>query len=88
MKKRVFIIVLDSCGVGYMPDAADFGDVGANTMLSISKSPEFRLNELLRLGLCNIDGVDYLGYNDSPAAAVCRLAERSRGKDATGRSAV
>lgn len=83
MKKRVFIIVLDSCGIGYMPDAADFGDVGANTMLSISKSDKFKLNSLLKLGLCNIDGVDYLGHNDSPAAAVARIAERSKGKDTT-----
>ena len=83
MKKRVFIIVLDSCGIGYMPDAADFGDEGANTMKSISASPEFKLNSLLRLGLCDIDGVDYLGHNDSPEAAVCRLAERSKGKDTT-----
>ena len=83
MKKRVFIIVLDSCGVGYMPDAADFGDEGANTMRSISKSDKFKLNSLLRLGLCNIDGVDYLGHNDAPLASVGRIAERSKGKDTT-----
>ncbi len=83
MSKRVFLIVLDSCGVGYMPDAADFGDVGANTMLSISKSEKFHLNSLLRMGLCNIDGVDYLGHNDHPEAAVARLSELSRGKDTT-----
>lgn len=83
MKKRVFIIVLDSCGVGYMPDAADFGDAGANTMRSISQSDKFRLNSLLRLGLCNIDGIDYLGHNDAPQASVGRIAELSKGKDTT-----
>ena len=83
MKKRVFIIVLDSCGIGYMPDAADFGDEGANTLLSISKSPEFKTNSLFKLGLCNIDGIDHLGHNEAPEAAVCRLAELSKGKDTT-----
>ena len=83
MNKRVFLIVLDSCGCGYMPDAADFGDFGANTLLSISKSDQFSLNRLLRMGLCNIDGVDYLGHNDRPEAAVGRIAELSKGKDTT-----
>ncbi len=83
MDKRVFLIVLDSCGVGFMPDAADFGDVGANTMRSISRSAEFHLKNLLHLGLNTMDGVDYLGHNDSPAGAVARIAELSRGKDTT-----
>ena len=83
MAKRVFLIVLDSCGVGYMPDAADFGDVGANTMKSISASDKFRPNNLLKMGLPNIDGVDYLGHTDEPTAAVGRIAELSRGKDTT-----
>ena len=83
MSKRVFLIVLDSCGCGYMPDAADFGDEGANTLKSISRSQKFSLNSLLRLGIGNIDGVDYLGHNDRPEAAVGRLAELSRGKDTT-----
>ena len=79
----VFIIVLDSCGIGYMPDAADFGDVGANTMLSISKSSKFSAETLRKLGLANIDGVEYLKPVDKPLAAYARLAERSRGKDTT-----
>ena len=83
MSKRVFLIVLDSCGIGHMPGAADFGDEGADTLLSISKSDKFHLNSLLRLGLCNIDGIDYLGHTDAPLAAVGRLAELSRGKDTT-----
>ena len=41
MRKRVFIIVLDSCGIGYMPDAVQFGDEGADTMRSIAKSEKF-----------------------------------------------
>ena len=81
--KRVFIIVLDSVGIGYAPDAADFGDYGANTMKRISASDKFNIPTLLSLGLGNIDGVDYLPTTDTPEAAVCRLRELSRGKDTT-----
>ena len=81
--KRVFIIVLDSVGIGYAPDAADFGDYGANTMKRISASDKFNIPTLLSLGLGNIDGVDYLPTTDTPGAAVCRLRELSRGKDTT-----
>ncbi len=81
--KRVFLIVLDSMGVGYLPDAADFGDVGADTLRRISKSKKFNIPTLLSMGICNIDGVDYLGHNDSQKAAVMRIMEKSRGKDTT-----
>jgi len=81
--KRVFIIVLDSVGIGYAPDAANFGDVGANTMKRISGSEKFNIPNLIKMGLGNIDGIDYLPKADSPAAAVCRLRELSRGKDTT-----
>ncbi len=81
--KRVFIIVLDSVGIGYAPDAANFGDVGANTMKRISGSEKFNIPNLIKMGLGNIDGIDYLPKTDSPAAAVCRLRELSRGKDTT-----
>ena len=81
--KRVFIIVLDSVGIGYAPDAADFGDYGANTMKRISASDKFNIPTLLSLGLGNIDGVDYLPTTDTPGAAVARLRELSRGKDTT-----
>lgn len=81
--KRVFIIVLDSVGIGYAPDAADFGDLGANTMKRISASDKFNVPTLISMGLGNIEGVDYLPKADSPTAAVCRLRELSRGKDTT-----
>ena len=81
--RRVFIIVLDSVGIGYAPDAANFGDVGANTMKRISGSEKFNIPNLIKMGLGNIDGIDYLPKTDSPAAAVCRLRELSRGKDTT-----
>ena len=81
--KRVFLIVLDSVGIGYAPDADFFGDVGANTMLRISGSKKFNVPNLLTLGLGNIDGIDYLPKADEPAAAVARMREQSRGKDTT-----
>ncbi len=81
--KRVFLIVLDSYGIGNAPDAAAFGDEGANTLQSISRSPAYHTPQMLSLGLGNIDGVDCL-----PKAASCigtygRLEEASKGKDTT-----
>jgi phosphopentomutase len=70
-------------GIGYAADAADFGDLGANTMKRISASEKFSVPTLLSLGLGNIDGVDYLPKADAPRAAVARLIEKSRGKDTT-----
>ena len=81
--KRVFIIVLDSVGIGYAPDAADFGDVGANTMKRISGSEKFNVPTLTEMGLGHIESVDYLAKPDTHTAAVARLRERSRGKDTT-----
>ncbi|MGN0518649.1 MAG: phosphopentomutase [Acutalibacteraceae bacterium] len=81
--KRVFLIVLDSCGIGEMADAADYGDEGSNTMKAISTSPEFDINTLREMGLFNIDGIDYIDSVAAPTAAVCRMRERSKGKDTT-----
>ncbi len=81
--KRVFLIVLDSVGIGYEPDAQLFGDVGANTMKSISSSAKFNIPNLISLGLSHIDGVDYLPKVDKPLATVGRLQEESMGKDTT-----
>ena len=81
--KRVFVIVLDSCGIGFEPDAADFGDVGADTLRTCSQSPKFAMPNLISMGLGNLDGVDYLPKTDKPTAALARLQELSRGKDTT-----
>ena len=83
MKKRVFLIVLDSFGIGELPDAADFGDKGANTLGSISRSQYFCAENMRCLGLANIDGVDCIDKIDSPIGAYARMRERSRGKDTT-----
>ena len=81
--KRIFLLVLDSFGVGYEPDASEFGDVGANTLKSCASSEQFRMDNLIAAGLGNLDGVDYLRKTDTPTAAVARLQERSKGKDTT-----
>ena len=81
--KRVFLIVLDSFGIGAMPDSEKYGDIGVNTLLSISKSKNFKVNNLGELGLFNIDGVSCGEKTDDLKATVCRLCELSRGKDTT-----
>ena len=81
--KRIFLFVLDSCGIGEAPDAAAFGDAGANTMKRISASPAFCADNLTRLGLGAIDGVDYLDTGAAHIGAVARLRELSKGKDTT-----
>ena len=81
--KRVFLIVLDSVGAGEMPDAAAFGDAGAHTLRSISRSGELSIPNLISLGIGNIKGLDFLGKTDSPLAAYGRMKEQSKGKDTT-----
>ena len=81
--KRVFLIVLDSFGIGCAPDAADFGDGRCNTLASLTTSPELHAPNLTRLGLFNIDGVGCGTPADSPIGAFARLRELSRGKDTT-----
>lgn len=81
--KRVFLIVLDSFGIGNAPDAEDFGDSGSNTLASIAKSPEFSVPNMRKLGLFNIDGVTCGERAEQPAGAFGRFFEVSRGKDTT-----
>lgn len=82
--KRVFLIVLDSFGIGEMPDAKDFGDEGSNTLLSVSKSKYFNTPTLTKLGLFNIDGCDIAGKPiEEPLGSFARLSETSKGKDTT-----
>lgn len=81
--KRVFLIVLDSVGIGNAPDAEKFGDAGADTMKSISKSQEFHIPNLKKMGIGNIEGLSYLGEEKNPTASVARLCEKSMGKDTT-----
>ena len=79
--KRVFLIVLDSCGVGELPDAPKFGDYGVNTLRSCASSKKFSVPNLLKAGLGNIDGVDFLPKEPHPNGAVCKLAEKESTKE-------
>ena len=81
MQKRAFLIVLDSVGIGEMPDAAEWGDEGSNTLGSIRNHPEFDCPNLTKLGLFAIDGVE--GKTDFGAACRARMNEASKGKDTT-----
>lgn len=81
--KRVFLIVLDSVGIGALPDAQDFGDTGCNTLLSCAKTGILQIPNLCKMGLGCIDGVTYLPQTDTPTAVYARMQERSRGKDTT-----
>ena len=83
MAKRVFLIVLDSFGIGAEPDAAAFGDEGTNTLASIAASPAFDVPRMRQLGLFNIDGVACGEKVPEPAGAFARLQEASNGKDTT-----
>ena len=84
--KRAIIIVLDSVGIGELPDAADFGDVGSNTLVNIKKvRPQTSLPNLCALGLGDIQGKDIslLGEVAAPKGCYGKMAERSIGKDTT-----
>lgn len=81
--KRVFLIVLDSFGIGAAPDADRFGDVGANTLRSCFNTGILNLKNMISLGLSSIAGNEYLGTNDEAVGAYAKLTERSMGKDTT-----
>ena len=80
--KRVFLIVLDSMGCGHAPDAAQFGDEGANTLATIRTSKAFHCPYMERLGLFHIAGFQPSG-GETPQGAYGRLIERSMAKDTT-----
>lgn len=81
--RRIFLIVLDSYGIGALPDAADFGDEGSNTLKTITASKSYDTPNMEKLGLFHIDGVDWMKKEASPVGAFGRMRERSRGKDTT-----
>ena len=81
--KRIFLIVLDSCGAGEMPDAAKFGDFGVNTLKSCSTSSKLHIPTMVHCGLGNIEGLSFLGTDPAQTGACARMAEASMGKDTT-----
>lgn len=82
MQKRAFLIVLDSVGIGAMPDAAEWGDEGSHTVNAIRNHPAFHCPNLFNLGFFNIDGVGG-EKTDSPRTCYARMTESSKGKDTT-----
>ena len=83
MAKRIFLIVLDSFGIGAEPDAPAFGDAGTNTLGAIAGHPNFKWDQLARLGMFNLDGVTCGTKLDAPVGCYARLREASAGKDTT-----
>lgn len=85
LMKRVFLIVLDSFGIGEMADAESYGDKGTNTLGSVSTSTYFNVPNLRKLGLFNIEGVECENKItvEQPLACIARMKERSKGKDTT-----
>ena len=81
--KRVFLIVLDSVGAGALPDAHLYGDKDAHTLKSISKSEKFNIPNLIKMGIGNIEGLNFLEKKPLISSAVARLCEKSAGKDTT-----
>lgn len=81
--KRVFLIVLDSFGIGQMPDAKKFGDYGVDTLGTVSKSPYFSMPNMEKLGLFQIEGTSAESKVTNITGRVARMAEASMGKDTT-----
>ena len=80
---RVFLIVLDSFGVGELPDADAFGDAGSHTLRACAAQPGFSVPTMAKLGLYNIDGIGVGMPEKAPVGAYCKLVEASKGKDTT-----
>src|SRR6202050_4236276 len=80
---RVIWIVLDSVGIGELPDAADYGDLGRDTLGHIARSGPLHLPNLVRFGLANIKPLDHLTPPAHPAGSYGKGATRSPGKDTT-----
>ncbi len=80
---RVFLIVLDSAGIGEMPDAAAYGDEGSNTFRACFDTGKLYIPNMKSLGFYNIDGINYGEKEASPIGEYARLAEKSAGKDTT-----
>lgn len=81
--KRIFLFVLDSFGIGAMPDSESFGDTGVNTLAACATSRKLHIPNMIAAGLGNADGVECLPKTDAPTGAVARLQEASMGKDTT-----
>lgn len=83
MNKRVMLIVLDSVGIGELPDAKEYGDVGSNTLRANYNTGKLMVPNLEKMGLFNIEGIDYAPKCSNPTASFARMTEASKGKDTT-----
>ena len=83
MKKRVFLIVLDSFGIGEAPDADRFGDEGSNTFKACHNTDKLKLTNMKKLGLYNIDGVDFGNKAKKVLGSYGKMQELSASKDTT-----
>lgn len=81
--KRVFLIVLDSVGIGELPDAAEYGDAGSNTIGALVNSGKLAVPNLEKLGLFQIEGDNQKPDTTAALASFARMSERSKGKDTT-----
>ena len=81
--RRVFLIVLDSFGIGELPDSDKYGDKGTNTLKSCFETGLLHVPVMESMGLYNIDGVDFAGNVPTPTACFGKAAEKSKGKDTT-----
>lgn len=82
--KRVFLMVLDSCGIGALPDADAFGDAGTHTLRSCYETGKLQVPNMCKLGLGQIEGVEFLKHStEKLQGAYGRMAEESKGKDTT-----
>ena len=78
--KRLFLIVLDSFGIGELPDAAEYGDAGSNTLAAIAASPEFDTPNLKKLGFFNIDGVTCGEKEPAPTGSYAPDGRKKQGQ--------
>lgn len=83
LKKRIFLIMLDSFGIGEAKDAKEFGDEGSSTLKSIMRSDKFDIPNMKKIGLLNIDGLGVEGSTEKIKGAYAKLSEQSKGKDTT-----
>ena len=84
MGRRVFLVVLDSVGIGALPDAELYGDEGSNTLAAAATYQDFAMPNMEKLGLFDIEGVKHLKKgNEAPKGAYGRMKEASKGKDTT-----
>jgi len=80
--KRVFVVVIDSMGIGAMPDSEKFGDVGVDTLGHIAeKMDDFKIPNFRKLGIANLKALNNIPSVEEPLGKYMRMAEASNGKD-------